>query len=42
MGLLPRMAGVLAFDGRDLLALPVERVRIGISYVPQVRNVFGA
>ena len=41
MGLLPRMAGVLAFDGRDLLALPVEeRVRIGISYVPQVRNVF--
>ena len=42
MGLLPRMAGVLV-DGRDLLALPVEeRVRIGISYVPQVRNVFGA
>ncbi|KAG0734061.1 hypothetical protein G6F23_012744 [Rhizopus arrhizus] len=43
MGLLPRIAGTMAFDGRDLLALPVEeRVRIGISYVPQVRNVFGA
>ncbi|MGH8817201.1 MAG: ATP-binding cassette domain-containing protein, partial [Achromobacter pestifer] len=43
MGLLPRMAGTMTFDGRDLLALPVEeRVRLGISYVPQVRNVFGA
>ncbi len=43
MGLLPRIAGAMTFDGRDLLALPVEeRVRIGISYVPQVRNVFGA
>jgi branched-chain amino acid transport system ATP-binding protein len=43
MGLLPRIAGTMAFDGRDLLTLPVEeRVRIGISYVPQVRNVFGA
>ena len=43
MGLLPRIAGTMAFDGRDLLTLPVEeRVRVGISYVPQVRNVFGA
>ncbi len=43
MGLLPRMSGTLTFDGHDLLSLPVEeRVRIGISYVPQVRNVFGA
>ncbi len=42
MGLLPRLSGVLAFDGRDLRRLAVEdRVRIGISYVPQVQNVFG-
>lgn len=43
MGLLPRVAGSIMYDGVDLLRLPVEdRVRVGISYVPQVRNVFGA
>lgn len=43
MGLLPRISGSIMFDGADLLRLPVEdRVRVGISYVPQVRNVFGA
>jgi branched-chain amino acid transport system ATP-binding protein len=43
MGLLPRISGSIVFDGTDLLALPIEdRIRVGISYVPQVRNVFGA
>ncbi|OZI46819.1 ABC transporter ATP-binding protein [Bordetella genomosp. 5] len=42
MGLLPRMSGSLRFDGHDLRAIDVEdRVRVGISYVPQVQNVFG-
>ncbi|OZI79629.1 ABC transporter ATP-binding protein [Bordetella genomosp. 2] len=42
MGLLPRLSGSLEFDGTDLRTLAVEdRVRIGISYVPQVHNVFG-
>lgn len=43
MGLVPRCHGRLVFDGHDLLRLaPEERVRIGIGYVPQVANVFGA
>jgi branched-chain amino acid transport system ATP-binding protein len=42
MGLLPRVAGEIRFEGRDLLALPVERrIHVGIGYVPQVANVFG-
>jgi ABC-type branched-subunit amino acid transport system ATPase component len=42
MGILPRISGTMVFDGIDLLKLQIEdRVRIGISYVPQVRNVFG-
>lgn len=42
MGILPRIAGMMVFDGIDLMKLQIEdRVRIGISYVPQVRNVFG-
>lgn len=41
MGLLPRAAGRIAFEGRDILALPVEaRLALGIAYVPQVGNVF--
>ena len=43
MGLLPRISGSIVFDGTDLLALSIEdRIGVGISYVPQVRNVFGA
>lgn len=42
MGLLPRLSGTLDFNGTDLRTLEVEdRVRVGISYVPQVKNVFG-
>jgi len=42
MGLLPRLSGTVDFNGIDLRKLDVEeRVRVGISYVPQVNNVFG-
>ena len=42
MGLLPRVSGTVHLDGLDLLSIAVEdRVRHGISYVPQVHNVFG-
>ncbi len=41
MGLLPRVAGRIALDGRDILAEPAEaRLALGIAYVPQVGNVF--
>jgi len=43
MGLVPRCRGRVRFDGHDLLRLaPEDRVSIGIGYVPQVANVFGA
>ena len=43
MGLVPRCRGRIMFDGHDLLRLaPEDRVAIGIGYVPQVANVFGA
>ncbi len=41
MGLLPRCAGVRRFCGTDLAGRePEDRVALGISYVPQVANVF--
>jgi branched-chain amino acid transport system ATP-binding protein len=41
MGLVPRCAGRREFRGKDLSAsAPEDRVRLGISYVPQVANVF--
>lgn len=41
MGLMPRCSGERRFRGHDLAASPPEdRVRLGISYVPQVANVF--
>jgi branched-chain amino acid transport system ATP-binding protein len=43
MGLVRRCSGQVAFDGHDLLRLaPEDRVGVGIGYVPQVANVFGA
>jgi branched-chain amino acid transport system ATP-binding protein len=43
MGLLPRISGNLHFEGADLRSISIEsRIKLGISYVPQVRNVFGA
>ncbi|MGE0749961.1 MAG: ABC transporter ATP-binding protein [Variibacter sp.] len=41
MGLAPRCSGTIVFDGHDLLKLDAEdRISVGISYVPQVANVF--
>ncbi|MGE8943128.1 ABC transporter ATP-binding protein [Leptospira interrogans] len=41
MGLAPRCSGKIAFDGHDLLKLDAEdRISVGISYVPQLANVF--
>ena len=40
-GLLPPRTGTIRYEERDLTAAtPAERVRSGISYVPQERNVF--
>ena len=40
-GLLPLRGGTVSFDGRDISRLsPRERLLLGISYVPQERNVF--
>jgi ABC-type branched-subunit amino acid transport system ATPase component len=42
MGLTPRLSGSIKFDGQELTSIPVEkRVSLGLSYVPQVHNVFG-
>jgi ABC-type branched-subunit amino acid transport system ATPase component len=41
MGLLPAVAGHVAFDGAPILRLPAqERVRLGFGYVPQGREIF--
>jgi urea transport system ATP-binding protein len=41
MGLVPARGGSLQFDGQDLLRLPpFQRVRAGIGYVPQGREIF--
>ena len=37
------MQGRIVFEGADLAPLPTEaRIARGISYVPQVANVFGS
>lgn len=41
MGVVPVKSGRITFDGRDITrATPYERVRRGIGYVPQGREVF--
>ena len=41
MGLLPRVGGSLSWNGADLRGQPTEsRLGAGISYVPQIANVF--
>ena len=40
-GLLPARAGRIVFDGREVTNLPPRRLlELGISYVPQGRNIF--
>jgi branched-chain amino acid transport system ATP-binding protein len=42
-GLLPRMAGRVTFDGKDLTRRPAHRVaRAGVAYVPAERHLFPA
>jgi urea transport system ATP-binding protein len=41
MGLVPARSGAVRFDGSELLGLaPYQRVRRGIGYVPQGREIF--
>ena len=41
MGLVKTRSGSMTFDGRDITGLPPhERVRAGIGYVPQGREIF--
>jgi urea transport system ATP-binding protein len=41
LGLVPVRAGHIVFDGRRIEGLPpYERVRLGIGYVPQGRDIF--
>ncbi|HMM85302.1 MAG: urea ABC transporter ATP-binding subunit UrtE [Gammaproteobacteria bacterium] len=42
MGVVPVKTGTVALDGRDLTREPpYERVRAGVGYVPQGREIFG-
>jgi urea transport system ATP-binding protein len=41
MGLVPSRRGRIMFDGQDITRLaPYQRVRLGIGYVPQGREIF--
>ena len=41
MGLVKTPAGKIVFDGRDIIKMPAyDRVRLGIGYVPQGRDIF--
>jgi len=42
MGVVPVKTGTIALDGRDITRAPsYDRVRAGIGYVPQGRDIFG-
>lgn len=42
MGVVPVKTGTVTLDGRDITrAAPYERVRAGVAYVPQGREIFG-
>jgi urea transport system ATP-binding protein len=42
MGVVPVKTGTVTLDGRDITrAAPYERVRAGVGYVPQGREIFG-
>lgn len=43
MGIVGRREGTIAFDGRELTALPPHRIaRLGIGYCPEERGVFSS
>ena len=42
MGVVPVKTGTIRLDGRDITRhTPYERVRLGLGYVPQGREIFG-
>jgi urea transport system ATP-binding protein len=41
MGVVPTRTGTMKLDGKDLAKAPYERVRQGVGYVPQGREIFG-
>ncbi len=42
MGVVPVKSGLVGLDGKDITrATPYERVRAGVGYVPQGREIFG-
>ena len=42
MGVVPVKTGTITLDGRDITrAAPYQRVRAGVGYVPQGREIFG-
>jgi urea transport system ATP-binding protein len=42
MGIVPIKTGSIALDGKEIHKLtPYERVRLGVGYVPQGREIFG-
>jgi urea transport system ATP-binding protein len=42
MGVVPVKTGTITLDGRDITRAPsYDRVRVGIGYVPQGREIFG-
>jgi urea transport system ATP-binding protein len=42
MGVVPVKTGTVTLNGRDIIrAAPYERVRAGVGYVPQGREIFG-
>ena len=42
MGVVPAKSGSIGFNGQEISTLsPYERVRLGIGYVPQGRDIFG-
>ena len=41
MGVVPTRTGTMRLDGRELAKAPYERVRQGVGYVPQGREIFG-
>ena len=43
LGLLPQLQGHVAFQGREIVGMPTERiVRLGIGLVPERRQLFGS
>ncbi|MET0346343.1 MAG: ABC transporter ATP-binding protein [Casimicrobiaceae bacterium] len=43
MGIVPRREGSIAFEGREMIALPSNRIaRAGIAYCPEERGIFAS